>query len=275
MNNLKLNESLPPSALVETALATIKTKKAQIILASTALVPVVQTIKSLGVPTQKQVDALTDEEVAGGLHTGGMLIHVASKFLKAYAVSFKARFAERKKAKAKFCGEYYSDFDRAAKALTGYTGQQIRNIANGTPTPKPAPHKELSAEEKEFRAAAKELQAKVDAGVAERRHEAEMRAENYTPAQKSAVAQPPCETPITIAPPVVNGDVAAQDARSLDEAIEILREMLYALPAGKLSRELTAAKKKAVAFLRPHGGLGALPPPITVTVVHAETVEAI
>jgi hypothetical protein len=251
----------PESAAINdtSALATIKTKKSEIFSECTALAPVVQTVESLAIPTQKQVDALTDEEVAGGLRCGGTLVHVASKFLKAYAVSFLRRFKLAKKTKAKFCGEYRPNLDRACPELTGYSSRQIRNIADGTPTPKPNP--KLSAEEKKFRADAKELQAQVDAAVAERRHEKEMRNDGYTPAQKAAVTPQAPAVPVTVKQTPVNGDVAARDARDLDEAVALLRAMLYALPAGKLSPELKAAKKAAVVFIESHGGLGTPPLP--------------
>jgi hypothetical protein len=153
MNSLKLIESLPLSAPVQTVLAT-QDENAQIILAFSDLT-------NIG-----NVDKLTDENLFKHMKHG---LRLTGQLLQPFCASFLRRFKQAKKETGSFHG--FKEFDRAARAKTGYTGQQVRNLAAGTPTPvKKATVKPLTAAEKKFRADTQALQEKVDAAVTAKLH---------------------------------------------------------------------------------------------------------
>jgi hypothetical protein len=149
-----------------------------------------------------------------------------SNFLKPFAEDFFRRFKEAKKRKKPFLG--YKNLDRAAVNLTGYTARQLRNIAKGTPTPKrPAKlPKPLPPEEKEYQARRRTLQEKVDA-----KHEAEARKRELSSLESELVATPPAKTvaAIVMRQSLVVPEVAKRDAQNLDEAVRILRLIVWAV----------------------------------------------
>jgi len=104
------------------------------------------------------VENLSDKALFVFMRNG---LQLTSRLLRPFCVSFMARFKKAKADNKEFHG--YTDFNRAAERLTGYSGRQIRNIAAGTPTPiKKATFKPLSAAEKFARNEARKLQDQVD-----------------------------------------------------------------------------------------------------------------
>jgi hypothetical protein len=227
MNTLKPNEPLPQAALVETALAT-QEEKTQIILAFSDLT-------NIG-----DVDKLTDENLFKHMKHG---LRLTGQLLQPFCASFLRRFKQAKKETGSFHG--FKDFDRAARAKTGYTGQQIRNLAAGTPTPvKKATVKPLSAAEKKFRVDAQALQEKVDAAVTARIHARKLSEIESQAAQAAAASVSPA-VPVVIVSQ--QKPFTANDATALDEAIVILQALVFTVGKSNFDKK---DFKAAVAFLK-------------------------
>lgn len=108
------------------------------------------------------IDGLTDAALFNFMRDG---LRVTAQILSPFCASFIKRFKKAKKEKHDFHG--YTDFNRAAERLTGYSGRQVRNLAAGTRTPiKKATVKPLSVAEKLARHEARKLQDKIDLATA-------------------------------------------------------------------------------------------------------------
>jgi hypothetical protein len=176
-------------------------------------------------------------------------------FTQPLAKEFHRRFREEKKAHGHYLG--FKDFDRCCRAKTGYTGQCIRNYEAGNPTPaKHQDAKPLSAAEKKFRADAKILQAEVDAAVEAKLHTSKL-SEIESRGAAALVPSVPPAVPVVITSPQKNL-VAAADKTALEEAIQILRNLIF-----NVNRKLFLKPhfKEAVAFLKTHGAFEVPPPP--------------
>jgi hypothetical protein len=118
----------------------------------------------------EDVQSLSDGDFLERMLLG---MRVFSKLLQPFAVDFFRRFKESKTNRKEFASLdvklhpflAYTNLDRAAVNLTGYSVRQLRNIAKGEPTPK-KPAKQLPPEEKEFRRQKAALEAKVAANKA-------------------------------------------------------------------------------------------------------------
>jgi hypothetical protein len=108
------------------------------------------------------INKLSDATLFNFMRDG---LRVTAQILRPFCASFIQRFKKAKADKKDFHG--YTDFNRAAERLTGYSGRQVRNLAAGTPTPvKKATIKPLSAAEKVRRNEARKLQDQVDIATA-------------------------------------------------------------------------------------------------------------
>lgn len=133
------------------ATAVVPYKKSEIISDFSAVVGHVQ-----------DVDSLTDTALFTHMKEG---LRVTVQILQPLCMSFMKRFKKAKNDQKDFHG--YTDFDRAAERLTGYSGRQVRNLAAGTPTPiTKATVKPLSAAEKLAKREARKLQDKIDLATA-------------------------------------------------------------------------------------------------------------
>jgi hypothetical protein len=110
------------------------------------------------------IDGLTDAVLFTYMRAG---LRLSVQVLSPYCQSFIERFKKAKKEKKDFHG--FTDFNRAAERLTGYSGRQVRNLAAGTPTPpKKAVAKRLTEAEKITRDEARKLQEEQDIAEAQR-----------------------------------------------------------------------------------------------------------
>jgi hypothetical protein len=124
----------------------VKAEKSKIILAFTSLADI------------QTADDLTDKELFESLRIG---FRIDSQVLGPLCASFLKRFKKAKKEKKDFHG--FKNLTRACPVLTGYSSQQVRNLAAGTPTPvKRVAPKQLTAAEQIRRDAARKLQEKQD-----------------------------------------------------------------------------------------------------------------
>lgn len=155
------------------------------------------------------VDGLTDAALFTFMRDG---LRLTVQVLSPFCVSFIQRFKKAKKAKQDFHG--FTDFNRAAERLTGYSGRQIRNLAAGTPTPiKKATVKRLTEAEKITRDEARKLQDKLDIASARA-----VAARNISTAESQAAQkEPPSVSP---AIPVV--PVSQQEVNELKDFKKIL-----------------------------------------------------
>jgi len=187
-------------------------------------------------------------------------IRTFSSLLQPFAVDFFRRFKESKK--IKHAGSIqvklnpflaYKDVERAAVNLTGYTARQLRNIAKGTPTPKrPAKPKPLPPEEKKYREEKRSLQEKIDA-----KHETEARQRELNELKHELAATQPARpvTAIVVHKNPAVPEVAKRDAQNLDEAVRILRLIVWAVDAKATKK----ANKAAISFLK---SIGQFEPPM-------------
>ena len=128
----------------------VKYEKSKIILVFTDLTKI------------EDADDLTDKDLFESLRIG---FRVDSQVLGPLCASFLKRFKKAKKDKQEFHG--FKNLTRACPALTGYSSQQVRNLAAGTPTPvKKASVKQLTPAEKLARHEAQKLQDKLDLATA-------------------------------------------------------------------------------------------------------------
>ena len=126
--------------------AIVKFEKSKIILAFTDLTQITD------------ADALTDKELFANLQIG---FRIDSQVIGPLCASFLKRFKKAKKDKQEFHG--FKNLVRACPVLTGYSSQQVRNLAAGTPTPiKKAVAKPLTPAEKLARHESRLLQDKID-----------------------------------------------------------------------------------------------------------------
>jgi len=110
------------------------------------------------------IDGLTDAVLFTYMRAG---LRLSVQILSPFCQSFIERFKKAKKEKKDFHG--FTDFNRAAERLTGYSGRQVRNLAAGTPTPpKKAVAKRLTEAEKITRDEARKLQEEQDIAEAQR-----------------------------------------------------------------------------------------------------------
>jgi hypothetical protein len=149
-------------------------------------------------------DELTDTALFNCMRDG---LRITVQILSPLCVSFMKRFKTAKRNGKDFHG--YTDFDRAAERLTGYSGRQVRNLAAGTPTPiKKAAVKQLTPAEKLARHEAQKLQDKIDLATAQA-----VAARNASNAEsQAALAKMPSASPVL---PVV--PFSQQDANELKE----------------------------------------------------------
>ena len=170
---------MPTSTALAVQPKLVKFEKSKIILAFQDLTKI------------QDVDALTDKDLFANLQIG---FRIDSQVIGPLCASFLRRFKAAKKEKKDFHG--FKNLTRACPVLTGYSSQQVRNLAAGTPTPiKKATFKPLSAAEKLARNEARKLQDQVDLAAA--RAEASRNLSNA----ESHAAQ--TETPSAVIVPVV------------------------------------------------------------------------
>jgi hypothetical protein len=132
--------------------AIVKVEKSEIISHFSSLTQVVD------------IDGLTDAVLFTYMRAG---LRLSVQILSPFCQSFIERFKKAKKEKKDFHG--FTDFNRAAERLTGYSGRQVRNLAAGTPTPpKKAVAKRLTEAEKITRDEARKLQEEQDIAEAQR-----------------------------------------------------------------------------------------------------------
>jgi hypothetical protein len=137
---------MPTSTALAVQPKLVKFEKSKIILAFQDLTKI------------QDVDALTDKDLFANLQIG---FRIDSQVIGPLCASFLRRFKAAKKEKKDFHG--FKNLTRACPVLTGYSSQQVRNLAAGTPTPiKKATFKPLSAAEKFARNEARKLQDQVD-----------------------------------------------------------------------------------------------------------------
>ncbi|MGA7792803.1 MAG: hypothetical protein WCA19_07155 [Candidatus Acidiferrales bacterium] len=110
------------------------------------------------------IDGLTDAVLFTYMRAG---LRLSVQILSPFCQSFIERFKKAKKEKQDFHG--FTDFNRAAERLTGYSGRQVRNLAAGTPTPpKKAVANRLTEAEKITRDETRKLQEEQDIAEAQR-----------------------------------------------------------------------------------------------------------
>lgn len=197
-----------------------------------------------------QVDALTDLDLARFLRDchnfhRTMTFPAAAELLKRYNAAHDR-------------GELYlgfSNFDKMCPAVTGFTGTQIRNYAKGYKTPPKkvkAPAAPLDPAETEFRANAKDLQARTDATVNAALEQRAINTENdlagkFAVEEEAAFVNPNPQKDVTV---TVDPVLFRKERRLFEESLDLLCDALEVIESlADLNAEEKATRKAIVDFL--------------------------
>ncbi len=203
----------------------------------------------------KEIKSLTDENLFCGLR---LTRDLAQPYCQEFIDRFNAAKALRKKAKKDDGGYFFhgfKNFDRAARAKTGYTGAQVRNLAKGKPSgTKPATAPPLSLRANADRAKIKELNAILAAKKEERAGKLAI-SNLESQIGKASVPDILPATPVVISPSQPN-PAAARLALDNDEMLLLLQRFAYATD----DKSVKSVHKLVVAFLKSHNALNEPPP---------------